>query len=137
MSTSMIMPPSIFFEAMRLRDPLQDVLRDALIVWPDPTLPIPAGSIYRPFQAEQDLGRSGYHGMDDLDELGHCCIDLPTQDWDLARPVATYINNRWIYDPARQLIVVAYAGEHGTGPHVHLQIHKNTVRRYADPTLEA
>lgn len=48
-----------------------------------------------------------------------------------ADAVAAKINARWIYDPARPKMVVAYSDVHGTGPHLHVQVHPNTRLRLA------
>jgi len=123
------MTPAIVLELTRIWPVLSEVLHDALDAYPFDELFIPNHSIYRPFQAELQKSRSGYHGMDDLDNDGHRCIDIPTPTWEIAEDMAAVINPKWIYDPDRRLKLVAYAAKHGTGPHCHLQVHPNTVRR--------
>lgn len=40
------------------------------------------------------------------------------------------MNHRWIYDAAApDRKVVAFSERHGTGPHMHLQVHPTTYRR--------
>lgn len=43
--------------------------------------------------------------------------------------LADIINEMFVYDPARPNKVVCYVKPHGTGPHIHLQVHPNTRRR--------
>lgn len=61
--------------------------------------------------------------------------------WPLGRPghsmreemerIAGSVNGLWSYDPNRPGKLVVYAKPHGTGPHLHLQVHPNTIRRAA------
>ncbi len=39
------------------------------------------------------------------------------------------LNAKWHYDPTRPALDVAVSRPHGTGPHIHLQVHPNTRRR--------
>jgi hypothetical protein len=39
------------------------------------------------------------------------------------------INRNWIYDPDRPQKMCAIYHDTGRGPHIHLQVHDNTVRR--------
>ena len=127
MSIDIVISAQSFLEAMRLRDPMREILADAFVVWPFPIWTL--GSVYRPYHEERSKSRSGIHGTDDLDGQGHRAIDGPTPDWPIAQDVAKYVNARWIYDPLRPRKLVAYAAEHGTGSHVHFQTHANTVHR--------
>jgi len=43
-----------------------------------------------------------------------------------AGAVANRVNRRWTYDPRRPKMNVAFARKHGTGPHLHLQVHPRT-----------
>lgn len=50
--------------------------------------------------------------------------------WELCGAIAKRVNRRWAYDPNRPgRFSVAYAKPHGSGPHIHLQVHPNTRRR--------
>ena len=42
------------------------------------------------------------------------------------------VNSEYQYDSERPSKVVAYSEPHGTGPHLHLQIHPNTKRVHGD-----
>lgn len=46
----------------------------------------------------------------------------------LLQQVVTELNARWQYDPTRPRYPVAYSEPHGTGPHLHVQVHPNTRR---------
>ena len=133
MSIDIVISAASYLQSIRLRPPMRRVLRDAFAAWPDPICTV--GSIYRPYAEEKQLGRSGVHGTDDLDHGGHRAVDIPTADWVIASRVAVYVNARWVYDPARPGKMVAYAAEHGTGPHVHLQI-STTTHHKPDPMRE-
>ncbi len=45
-----------------------------------------------------------------------------------AEEIADTINMIWAYDPDRPNYKVVYAKVHGTGPHMHCQVHPNTTR---------
>lgn len=51
--------------------------------------------------------------------------DRPLTAVELIVALAT-VNKRWIYDPTRPNIPVAYGQPHGTGPHIHFQVHQST-----------
>ncbi len=66
--------------------------------------------------------------------LIHCdwrAADVRTRGIDQAMvdDVTGWANARWIYDPIRPSLPVVYSAEHGTGPHMHVQVHPRTVRR--------
>jgi hypothetical protein len=46
----------------------------------------------------------------------------------VALALAKKINRRWLYDPRRPNLKVAFARAHGTGPHIHLQVHWRSIR---------
>jgi hypothetical protein len=46
-----------------------------------------------------------------------------------AEALAERLNNLWVYDPKRPHLDVAVAKLHGTGPHIHLQVHPRTAKR--------
>lgn len=41
---------------------------------------------------------------------------------------AKRVNRRWCYDPRRTNLSCAFARSHGSGPHIHLQVHPRTSR---------
>ena len=46
-----------------------------------------------------------------------------------AEKAASKLNAIWCYNPGYPGMRVAVPDVHGTGPHIHLQVHENTVRR--------
>ncbi len=42
--------------------------------------------------------------------------------------VCDEVNSRYRYDPNRPRLNVAYGKQHGTGLHIHYQVHPNTIR---------
>jgi len=51
-----------------------------------------------------------------------------------AQRVCDLLNDIWVYDPWRPNKVVAYCKPHGTGPHIHLQVHPNTRQKQQEGT---
>ena len=74
-------------------------------------------SAYRP-------GDQGVHGTVLLRGIDLRC-------WSIAngKKVADDINKQWIYDPERPHLKVAIYHNVGSGVHLHLQVHRNTVRK--------
>lgn len=54
---------------------------------------------------------------------------LPGDPQANADAIGAKIRDRYVYDPDRPTMVVAYTQPHGNGPHVHLQSHQNTRLR--------
>lgn len=81
-------------------------------------------SIYRSREEEQELGGTGIHNS-------WRAVDIRTKD----RPqsdvdhIVAYLNGRYVYDPNRLTKPIAYGREHGSGPHLHIQSHGNTIAR--------
>ena len=115
---------------------LLEVLSVAIAVWPDDELVI--GDIHRTLLEETAAGgKSGIHAAGPPFRAIDAKVAGATIEarWAKAAAVAGKLNERLIYDPARPEKLVAFAQPHGTGPHVHLQVHQNTRRRI-DPALE-
>ena len=76
--------------------------------------------------AEEDtaLGGSGVHVRAGAADIR--TIDVPKEE---VAAATDYINRRWVYDPNRPSLQVAYSKPHGNAAHLHLQIHPNTRRR--------
>lgn len=79
-------------------------------------------SIYRTPREDADLNGSGIH-------VSWRAVDVRTNDVAVAkvRAVTDWINSRYIYDPLRLHLKVCFSEPHGTGPHMHYQVHPNTV----------
>lgn len=108
---------SEILELGKLKRPLIEILKDVMSLWPVDTIEI--SSAFR----ENDTGVHGvWRGLDIR------TIILP-KGHEQVYPIAEQINNKWIYDPSRPHKVVAYAALHGTGYHLHLQVHDRTIQR--------
>lgn len=80
--------------------------------------------VWRSWEADKALGGSGVHPS-------WRAIDIRTGgvSKDFVDAVVTWVNARWVYDPFRPWLKVAYAKPHGTGPHIHFQVHSRTRMR--------
>lgn len=58
-------------------------------------------------------------------------IDIRTRDIDprMVEDLRRYLESRWIYDPMRPAKILCYTAEHGSGPHMHIQVTDRTERR--------
>ena len=77
---------------------------------------------------EEDRAAGG-HGI-------HCtgrAVDVGARNIpdDLVHAVTAWVNGRWQYDPQRGNLTVCYSAPHGTGPHLHFQVHERTRQRQA------
>lgn len=109
-----------------LHPTLLRVLNDAMDCWPGKHMVIT--SIYRSKEEDKALGASGIHST-----KPHRAIDIRVKnlvgDFQAkADEVADVINTIWAYDPSRPNLHVAIAKLHGSGPHLHLQVHPRTKR---------
>ncbi len=100
------------------------LLQDLMYIWPE------GGEIIiTSFDrtAEEDKGWLGLHSAG---PPWRAC-DLRT--WGLTTEeknnVCKALNDKWFYDPERPHLGVAYGKDHGTAPHIHLQVHPNTTRK--------
>ena len=80
--------------------------------------------VWRSPGADKKLGGSGVHPA-------WRAVDIRTRDvpGPHVESVVKWINSRWQYDPLRPWMQVAYHKPHGTGPHIHLQVHARTRAR--------
>lgn len=53
--------------------------------------------------------------------------DIRCQDRDLGEEIELAINGAWQYDPKRPEMKVCIFHDTGDGPHLHLQVHPNTI----------
>jgi hypothetical protein len=88
-------------------------------------------SVNRSRQKDRALGGSGVH----CDGPPWRAVDLVG---DLFQPqyeaLADAINGEWEYDPERPTMGAALGRPHGTGSHLHLQVHPHTRKRETTPT---
>ena len=121
-----------FQEVEHLHPTLWEVLEDCIQHWPGEQMEVTC--IYRNREEEKAAGgKSGVHVTEP-----HRAADLRIKNLGegfkkKALALAETINSLWIYDDIndekRKNLNVAYAKPHGTGPHVHIQVHSRTVRR--------
>ncbi len=107
-------------------------------LWPAASLHL--SSIFRTRRADRKLGGSGVHCA-----KPHRAMDIsirvlnadPKLAQEMAEKMCRVLNSLWVYDPQRPKKPVAYCKPHGTGPHIHIQVHPLTRRREAtDPRWE-
>jgi hypothetical protein len=108
---------------------LQDILTWVAMQWPP--LEMIVGSIYRTADEEAAVG-----GVSLIHTVGppYRAIDvhvsnLPGDHQIAADAIGALVNRRYVYDPTRLTKLVAFTQAHGTGPHIHLQVHVNTKLR--------
>lgn len=80
--------------------------------------------VWRSWEADKALGGSGVHPSWRAVDVR--TFDIPA---DHVEAVVRWVNSRWQYDPLRPWMKVAYHKPHGTGPHIHLQVHPRTRAR--------
>lgn len=121
-------------EFARLDRRLVEATDDALASWP--VLNCRASSIHRTDSENEDAGaRTRIHvvtpatGLRAIDLSGRNVGGTLDDRWRACGRVAASVNRKWIYDPRRPNLKVAFAKKHGTAPHVHLQVHPRTVKR--------
>lgn len=80
--------------------------------------------IYRTKAEDDELEGTGVHSA-------WRALDVRTKDVDrdAVEDAVEHLNAEWVYDPRRLRLSVAYAKPHGSGPHLHLQVHPSTRRR--------
>lgn len=110
---------------------LYNVFSDAVAIAPGLQWDLRVTSLWRTKQEDDKLRGSGIHVL-------WRAIDWATGGVPLAtvQNMAILLTQRWMYDPARRDPItgaeahpLCYTAGHGTGPHFHLQVHPNTVRR--------
>ena len=119
-----------FQELQNVQPELREILEDALNHWPGDTMEI--NCIYRTQEEEEAAGgKTGVHMT-----TPHRAVDLRVKNLGLnfqgkADAVAEVLNDLWSYDPSpsRTNLKVAVSKLHGSGPHVHVQVHPKTQRR--------
>ena len=108
---------------------LQEIVLWIAQQWPPTQLLI--GNIYR--TPEEEAAAGGVSGI-------HCAgppyraVDIRVSNLagdpqQAADAIGALVNRRWEYDPSRPTKLVAFTQPHGTGPHIHVQVHARTVRR--------
>ena len=98
-------------------------------VWPAGK-PMRFTSFNRSKLADKKLGASGIHSAGPP----HRALDVGAVEFDQLHidAMAEYVNTHWVYDRNRPHLKCAISKPHGTGKHLHLQVHKRTERRIDD-----
>jgi hypothetical protein len=55
--------------------------------------------------------------------------DLRMRNYNIGIAIVNFINSHWIYDPERPHYKCAIYHDAGSGHHIHLQVHPNTIFR--------
>jgi hypothetical protein len=120
-------------EFHRLDRRLVEAVDDALAAWPVARCRV--SSIHRTDAENAAAGANTRihvvtpaRGLRAVDLSGSNVGGTVEDRWRACGRVAAAVNRKWVYDPSRPRIKVAFAAKHGTGPHVHLQVHRNTRR---------
>lgn len=138
MVTKIILTPKQLMEWPDLDHRAVTIFWALVNLWPAASLYIT--SIFRTRRADRKLGGSGVHAT-----KPHRAIDVsirvlntdPKVAQEMAEKMCEVLNSLWIYDPTRPAKPVVYCKPHGTGPHIHLQVHPLSRRReMADPKWE-
>ncbi|MBI4916886.1 MAG: hypothetical protein HY825_13645 [Acidobacteria bacterium] len=101
------------------------VLETVLFAWEVGWWPVVLTCLLRTPDEDRALGGSGLH------PAGRAA-DIRTRDVDPAKVAAVVdrLNARWDYHPGdKKGLQVAVSKPHGTGPHLHLQVHPWTALR--------
>ena len=125
------MSPRHLREFGRCTPELQEIFHQLAMIWHD-DFNIYTTCIFRS-PAESIPGESGVHNAGPPYRAIDVRIRNLCRDPELAQAhadcLAEILNNTWAYDPTRPQLRVAIAKLHGTGPHIHLQVHPRTARR--------
>lgn len=135
MSGSIVMAPRILKEYRQLDSRLLEVVDLCLEEWPVPRCIV--SSIWRSEGENVTVGAaSRIHVVGPpyraIDLSGRNLGVTDDKRWKACQRVGAIVNGMWEYDPERPGKVVAYVKRHGTGAHVHLQIHPRTAERRGD-----
>ena len=126
-----LLTPKQLDEYRNIDNNLAHILIDVLGVWPSHEMLVT--DIHRSREEDSALGGSGIHTVGPP----YRAMDIRTRSLgieseDKASLVARIANEKWVYDPRRERLKVAvyFDGRaHGSGPHLHLQVHPHTKRR--------
>lgn len=104
---------------------LKRVVYTLLSVWPE-DIPLRFSSLNRTKEQDRALNASGIHSSGPPWRA----IDIGGKDLDQTHlnAMADFVNTVWKYDRNRPQLKCAVSKLHGTGKHIHLQVHKRTER---------
>ena len=114
-----------FQELDSIHPRLKEVLEDVLGIWPAAEMEVTC--LLRTPAEDKAIGGSGVHSAGRGADVRTRNLPDPQE---MADEVAEAINAMWDYDPDRPgMFKVARSDPHGSGPHLHCQVHPNTIRR--------
>ena len=123
-------PFKCLLEMQNLEPRLLALFSHLVNLWPDGTIRIT--SIHRS-KAQNEL--AGAKSLIHVVGPPYRAIDVSirglTGSQDKAQAMCDLLNDIFVYDPQRPDKPVAYCKPHGTGPHIHLQVHPRTKLRKA------
>jgi hypothetical protein len=125
--TNIIMSVKHLNEFLELEWNLLRVFWTLVNLWPDESLSVT--SIGRSVTQDRALGASGIHSAGPPWRAIDISIRTLKGGQDAADGLADLVNDMWVYDPRRPTMGVCYAKPHGSGPHIHLQVHPRTRRK--------
>jgi hypothetical protein len=109
---------------------LRAIMDDLIEAWPANEVRVT--SIYRELAVDRAMGGSGVHATHPHRAADIRIRNLQGDFQSKAETVADALNSMWSYDVTRPGKKVAIAKVHGTGPHIHLQVHERTQRKLND-----
>ena len=128
MTANLVVSPKHLGELYRVDARLIAILQAVLSAWPHEQARVT--SIFRSPEEDQKLGGSGVHAAPPPYRAVDLAGVMPgSVGWEELARIAEAVNADWLYDPGRPRIHVAVGNRHGTGPHLHLQVHPRTRRR--------
>ena len=130
------MPPNVSFKSTRIESEfkmgmstmfpfsLREIVGKAIDMLSGEGKDVVLTSIFRTWPEDAKLKGTGIHCL-------WRAVDIGAESWTdpNVQSVADALNSEWVYDPTRPGKLVALYQEHGTGPHLHLQVCGNTERR--------
>lgn len=113
---------------------LLKVMADVIDSWPVYKLTVT--DFNRTWEEDSKLGASGIHACGPpWRALDLRIRDIPGEFLEIAEMVASEVNEGWVYDPLRRGYKVCLV--EADPPHMHVQVHPNTIRKENDEDGEA
>ncbi len=91
-----------------------------------PSVRLWVSDLGRTTEEDVKLGASGIHAAGP--PWRACDAGWEDMHQEAVNIVCANINKQYQYDPKRPHLQVAYGAPHGTGLHIHYQVHPNTIR---------
>jgi hypothetical protein len=115
----------IFLEMLSLDPNLLAIFSHLVNLWVDGTIEIT--SVHRTREQNKRAGaKTLIHVVGPPYRAMDISIRTLTGGQEKAQAICDLLNDLWAYDPFRPDKPVAYCKPHGTGPHIHIQVHPNT-----------